>query len=141
VRQSCVGGFGVVAQRRRGLAGPLEVGGELGSGDRRCRAALSFQGDGDLAMKLGASGGCRALVQTWRKSACRNEYGNSSGLLPPSARGATSHNCPRASSSHVWPTQTASRSSAPEIAWTRNSMPQTAAAESTKRWSLVSFAM
>ena len=63
MRQSCFGGFDVVAQRRLWLASPLEMGGELSSGNGGCRAALSFQGDGDLAVKLRARGGCGPLVQ------------------------------------------------------------------------------
>src|SRR3954464_3984998 len=63
MRESGFGGFRVITKGHRGLSSPLEMRRELASGNGCCSAALSFQGGGDLPVKLCAGGGGYALVQ------------------------------------------------------------------------------
>ena len=128
-RERRIGSLNVVAQGGRRLAAKLEVHGEFRRGDLcpwpRSRSSVVPT----LRWSCDRTAGFVRSYSAWRKSACLNEYGNSAALLSPSARGATSNNCARAISSHVWPTHSVSRSSTAASVWMRNSMPQTAAAE------------
>ena len=59
---------------------------EFGSGDQHACGTLPFQRGADLAVELrrGANGAVRSY-NTWRKSACRNEYDCSATSLPCSS--------------------------------------------------------